>query len=216
MDCRKVGGLIYTVRKEKKMTQSELAHLLNISDKTISKWERGLGCPDVSLLGELSNVLGVNIEQILLGNLDPNEQDKGNMVNVKFYVCQTCDNVMTSTGAAGLSCCGRTLEPLLPKPDNADHHITVLELEDDYFVTMAHEMSKDHYISFAAYCSYDRMMIIKLYPEQPAEVRFPKLSAGKLYAYCNQHGLWEYEQKELGSTFTPSEFVFSSYNTPHK
>ena len=67
MDCSKVGNLIYTLRTEKGMTQKALANAMNISDRTISKWERGAGCPDVSLLRELSDILGVNIEKILLG-----------------------------------------------------------------------------------------------------------------------------------------------------
>ncbi|WP_261948731.1 helix-turn-helix domain-containing protein [Paenibacillus thiaminolyticus] len=194
-----MGRLIQSLRKEKRMTQKELALLMNISDKTISKWERGLGCPDVSLLGELSNILGVNIEKILSGDLNPNEQDGGNMKNVKFYACQSCGNIMTSTGATSISCCGRLLEPLLSKAENDEHEITVHEIEEDYFVTIKHEMSRDHYISFVAYISYDRVMLIKLYPEQLAEVRFPKMYGGTLYTYCNRHGLWKYEKKKLGS-----------------
>ena len=65
MDCNKVGNLIMTLRKEKGMTQKALADKMNLSDRTISKWERGIGCPDVSLLHELSDILGVNIENIL-------------------------------------------------------------------------------------------------------------------------------------------------------
>lgn len=60
MDCKKTGSLIAKVRKEKNMTQVELAKKLNISDKAVSKWERGLGCPDVTLLNELAEVLGIN------------------------------------------------------------------------------------------------------------------------------------------------------------
>ncbi|GGE79693.1 helix-turn-helix domain-containing protein [Priestia taiwanensis] len=198
MNCIKVGRLIQSLRKDKRMTQKELALLMNISDKTISKWERGLGCPDVSLLGELSNILGVNIEMILSGDLNPNEQDEGNMKNVKFYACQSCGNIMTSTGASSISCCGRILESLLSKTENDEHKITVHEIEEDYFVTIKHEMSRDHYISFVAYISYDRVMLIKLYPEQLAEVRFPKMHGGTLYMYCNRHGLWKYEKKKLG------------------
>ena len=52
MDCSKIGKLIYNLRKEKDMTLKQIADLMNISDKTISKWERGLGCPDISLLPE--------------------------------------------------------------------------------------------------------------------------------------------------------------------
>ncbi len=84
MDCSKVGGLIGYLRKEKNMTQKEVADRLNISDKTISKWERGRGCPDVSLLAELSNLFGVNIEKILLGDLIPNDTDGGNMKRIKL------------------------------------------------------------------------------------------------------------------------------------
>lgn len=80
-------------------------------------------------------------------------------------------------GATSISCCGRLLEPLLSKAENDEHEITVHEIEEDYFVTIKHEMSRDHYISFVAYISYDRVMLIKLYPEQLAEVRFPKCTA---------------------------------------
>ena len=66
MDCQKVGDLIYRLRKEKQLTQKELANQIGISDKTISKWERGLGCPDVSLLKDLSEIFQINIEKIFL------------------------------------------------------------------------------------------------------------------------------------------------------
>jgi desulfoferrodoxin (superoxide reductase-like protein) len=163
---------------------------MNISDKTISKWERGLGCPDVSLLRELSEILGVNIERLLLGDLEPNDADGGNMKKVKFYVCPNCGDILTSTGGAQVSCCGRKLVPLIPKPADETHKLTVEEVENDYYVTFTHEMSKAHYLSFVAYVAYDRVLIIKLYPEQSGEVRFTKMYGGKIYFYCNQHGLW--------------------------
>lgn len=121
------------------------------------------------------------------------------MKNVKFYACQSCGNVMTSTGATSISCCGRILEPLLPTSENDEHEITIHDIEEDYFVTMMHEMSRDHYISFVAYVSYDRVTLIKLYPEQPAEVRFPTMYGGTLYMYCTRHGLRKYEKNKLGS-----------------
>ncbi|WP_235973569.1 helix-turn-helix domain-containing protein [Peribacillus faecalis] len=79
MDNGKIGGLILRLRKEKGFTQKELADLMHISDRTISKWERGQGCPDVSLLPDLSSLLGVNIEEILDGELTANEFVGGNM-----------------------------------------------------------------------------------------------------------------------------------------
>jgi len=190
MDCSKVGKLILSLRKEKNMTQKDVAEAMNISDKTISKWERGLGCPDVSLLGELSTILGVNIEKILLGDLNPNDADGGNMKRIKFYVCPNCGNIINSTGEAEISCCGRRLESLTVKPEDEEHKISVTEIEDEYFITIQHEMSKTHYISFVACVAYDRVLIVKLYPEQNAELRLPRMRHGKLYAYCSQHGLW--------------------------
>ena len=89
MNCERIGQLIYELRKEKKMTQKQVADLLNITDKTISKWERGLGCPDVSLLRELASIFGISVDQLLIGELKINEQVGGNMRNVKFYVLFT-------------------------------------------------------------------------------------------------------------------------------
>ena len=62
MDCMKVGKLILQLRTEKGLTQKQVADQLNISNKTISKWECGLGCPDVSLWEELANVLQVCLD----------------------------------------------------------------------------------------------------------------------------------------------------------
>ena len=79
MDCAKIGKLICSLRKEQQLTQQQLADRMNISDKTVSKWERGLGCPDVSLLPELSGILGVNLEEFLSGELNANDLVGGNM-----------------------------------------------------------------------------------------------------------------------------------------
>ncbi len=193
MDCKRVGKLIYSLRKrkEKGMTQLQLAETLNVSDKTISKWERGLGCPDVSLLSQLSDMLDVNVESILSGNLYANEFDGGNMKKLRFYVCGNCNNFLASTGEAEVTCCGRKIAQSLPKLFNDDHKIDIETIEDDYYITIDHEMTRQHYIGFVAYVSYDRVLFIRLYPEQNPEVRFPKTRNGKLYVYCNQHGLME-------------------------
>lgn len=194
MDCLKVGKLIHQLRKEKGMTQKQLADQMNISDKTISKWERGSGCPDVSLLGELSAILGVDIDKLLDGELNPNEQDRGNMKSIKFYSCHHCGNVMTSTGQGSLSCCGRVLEPLKAQSAAGEHEMKVERIDHEFYVTLKHEMSKQHYLSFAALVTYDRVHLIKLYPEQNAEFRLPLLNRGALYVYCTQHGLFKLDR----------------------
>ena len=191
LDCDKVGKLILRLRREKNMTQKELADMMNISDRTISKWERGIGCPDVSLLNELSKILEVNIEKLLAGGLTPNEKDGGNMRKLRFYVCPTCENVLFSTGEADISCCGRKLSMLAVEAASESHSMNVEEVESDYYITIDHEMTKSHYISFVAFVGYDRVLLVKLYPEQNAELRFPKMHGNKLFAYCNKHGLWE-------------------------
>lgn len=195
MDCIKAGKLILSLRKEKNMTQKEIANALNISDKTISKWERGLGCPDVSLLGGLSNILGVNVEKLLIGDLSPNSKNTGNFKKIKFYVCSNCGDIIYSTGKPDVSCCGRKLVPLVDKENDEEHKITIDEIENDYYITIKHEMSKNHYISFVAYVSFDRVQLVKLYPEQNAEIRLPKRQKGNLYVYCSKHGLWRKENK---------------------
>lgn len=189
MDCVKVGKLIYELRRGSGMTQKQLADKMSISDKTVSKWERGMGCPDISLLQELSSALGVNIEKLLSGKVNANDKDGGNMKRTEFYVCHTCGNCITSTGAAEVSCCGRKLESLKTKPLDEKHAIKVETVEDDYYITFDHGMSKTHYIRFAAYLSYDRMLFVRLYPEQGEEVRFPRMQGGELYLCCSKDGL---------------------------
>jgi transcriptional regulator with XRE-family HTH domain len=63
----KMAQFISVLRKEKKLTQKELAEQLGVTDKAVSKWERGLNCPDISLLSKLAQVLGVTISELLNG-----------------------------------------------------------------------------------------------------------------------------------------------------
>jgi transcriptional regulator with XRE-family HTH domain len=79
MDCEKAGKMIRTLRLEKKITQKALASCLHLSDRTISKWERGLGYPDVALLPGLSELLGADIGCILQGDLSVHAADGGNI-----------------------------------------------------------------------------------------------------------------------------------------
>lgn len=190
MDCAKVGNLIYKLRREQGLTQRQLADKLNISDRTISKWERGLGCPDVSLLAELSEGLGVNIEQLLDGELSPNNIDGGNMKRLKFYSCPSCGNIMTATGNAELSCCGRKLSPLIAKPADEEHTLKLETIENDYYISFEHEMTKQHFISFVSYLSYDRTLLVRLYPEQGGELRVPQMRGGRFYFCCSKDGLF--------------------------
>ncbi len=190
MDCKKFGTLIAALRREKGMTQKQLADAMHLSDRTISKWERGAGFPDITLLQALSAQLNVNLEKMLTGDLNANETDGGNMKRIKFYVCPNCGNVLTSSTEAEIFCCGRKLLPLVPKPADEAHQLTTQIVEDDFYITFPHEMTKEHYLRFVAYVGYDRMLLVRLYPEQSGEVRFPQMHGGKLFCCCSRDGLW--------------------------
>ncbi len=190
MDCSKVGALIQKLRMEKQLTQRALAEQLGLSDKTISKWERGLGCPDVSVLSTLSKILGVELDSLLTGEQDASATLGGNMKRVQFYVCPACGNLLTATGEASISCCGRRLEPLAAEKPDPAHRLNLEAVENDWYVTSGHEMTKPHHITFVALVTGDKLFLVKLYPEWGLGVRFPCLAHGQLYFYCTQHGLF--------------------------
>ena len=190
MNQTKTGQLIRTLRTERQFTQSELAAQLGVTDQAVSKWERGLGCPDVALLPGLAHALGVPVEELLSGTLHEREPDGGSMRQIKFYVCPQCGNLMTATGPVSLSCCGRTLEPLpIQKPDE-EHKLAFDPVEDEWFLTSSHPMEKEHYLSFAALVTGDQSIVIRRWPEWDFQVRFPKRGHGMLYWYCTRHGLF--------------------------
>ena len=179
MDNAKIGNLIYRLRKEKDMTQLQLAERMNISDKTVSKWERGLGCPDVSLLSDLSKIFNVDLERLLLGELDINEISGGNMKKINFYICPNCGNMITAMADTTISCCGKKLKSLQPQKATEGEKLSVEIIENDYFITTDHQMTSDHYIGFVALLTGDSIMIRKRYPEWELQVRIPAFAHGK-------------------------------------
>ena len=79
MDNEKTGRLIFNARQTKGLTQKQLAEILNVSDKTVSKWERGAGFPDVSMLIPLSDALGLSLGELMSGERStqpPQEEPK--------------------------------------------------------------------------------------------------------------------------------------------
>ena len=87
MDLKKTGNLISNARKEKGITQKELAEKLHISDRTVSKWERGAGFPDVSILTELADILGLTVTELLQGELMPeSDSDLGSDLTIREAV----------------------------------------------------------------------------------------------------------------------------------
>lgn len=65
MENKSIGEIISSLRKEKGMTQNELAQKMNVTDKAVSKWERNLSCPDVNSIPRLAEVLGITVDELL-------------------------------------------------------------------------------------------------------------------------------------------------------
>ena len=166
------GAVIKELREKKNMTQAELAEKLCVSDKTVSKWETAKGYPDIS------------------GNTVSNVNVSANMLRSKFYVCPVCGNVIHSMGESVIHCHGILLSPCQIEETDEQHMIFIERVEDEYYIRIEHEMTKNHYISFVAALSSDKIQMIKLYPEGNAETRVKMNGVKKILFYCNRDGLF--------------------------
>lgn len=190
MDYEKIGSVIRRLRREQGLTQLQLAGRIGVSHKTVSKWERGQGCPDVSLLSPLAAALGAGLENLLAGELEPNQATGGTMKHLTFFVCPQCGNLLTASGEAAVTCCGKTLSPLVPVKAGEEDRLEVELIENDYFISSPHPMTKEHYVSFVALVTGDALVLRRLYPEWDLQTRLPRLGHGKLLWYCVRHGLF--------------------------
>ena len=146
---------------------------MSVSAKTISKWETAKGYPDITLLESIANALSVSVTELISGNTIVNSNVSANMLRSHFYVCPVCGNIVHSMGETVIQC-----------------HGLQLQVEDEYYVQIEHDMTKQHYISFIAAVSADRIQMVKLYPQGNAEARFKMNGVKKIYLYCNRSGLF--------------------------
>lgn len=184
------GAVIRELREKKKMTQLQLAEKLGVSDKAVSRWETGKGYPDITLLESIADAFDISVTELISGNTVYNANVSANMLRSLFYVCPVCGNVFHSMGEAVIHCHGIQLTPAEAEEINGDHMVSIEQVEDEYYVRIAHEMTKKHYISFVAAMSSDRMQMVKLYPEGNAETRFKIKGVKRIYFYCNRDGLF--------------------------
>jgi DNA-binding XRE family transcriptional regulator/desulfoferrodoxin (superoxide reductase-like protein) len=189
MNSYVTGSVIKNLREAKGLTQGELAEKIGVSGKAVSKWETGKGLPDISLIEPLSTALSVSVMELMSGDKIINKNISSNVLRSKFYVCPVCNNVIRAMGESLVSCCGLTLPPLEAEDTDDAHAVTIEKVEDEHFITVKHDMTKSHYISFVAYLTTDRVQFQKFYPEGNAETRFQLRGKGYLYLYCNRHGL---------------------------
>ena len=189
MDNYITGTTIKKLREAKGITQAQLADKIGVSSKAVSKWETAKGLPDITLMEPLCSALGVSVMELMSGDTITNKNTSSNILRSKFYVCPVCGNIIRTTGDALISCCGITLPALEAEETDEAHEIRIDKVEDEYFVTVDHEMEKTHFISFIAHLTSDKVQFVKLYPEGNAETRFQLRGRGYIYIYCNKHGL---------------------------
>ncbi len=152
--------------------------------------QEGKGYPDISLLEPIAKVFGVSVTELIAGNTVTNMNVSANMLRSKFYVCPVCGNIIHSMGEAVVQCHGILLTPCQAEETDENHMIFIERVEDEYYVRIEHDMTKEHYISFIAALSADKIQMLKLYPEENAEARFKINGVKRILFYCNRDGLF--------------------------
>ena len=142
------------------------------------------------MLEPIAKVFGISVTVLLAGQAVNNVNVSANMLRSKFYVCPVCGNMIHCMGEAVIPCHGVQLMPCQAEEADERHKILIERVEDEYYVRIEHDMTKEHYISFIAAVSGDKMQVIKLYPEGNAEARFNPRGVRKILFYCNQDGLF--------------------------
>ena len=130
------------------------------------------------------------MNQYVTGTVIIQLREKNNMTKSKFYVCPICGNVIHSMGEAVINCHGVLMTAAEPEETDENHKISIERIEDEYYVQIEHEMTKNHYISFIAAVSSDRLQMVKLYPEGNAEARFKISGVKRILFYCNRDGMF--------------------------
>lgn len=190
MDRYVTGTVIKELREKYHLTQAGFAAKLNVSDKTVSKWETAKGYPDISLLEPIAQIFNISVTELISGNSVSNGNVSANMLRSMFYVCPVCGNSIHSMGEAVIQCHGIILTPCQAEETDENHMIFIERVEDEYYVRIEHDMTKQHYISFIAALSSDKLQMIKLYPEGNADARIKINGVKKILFYCNKDGLF--------------------------
>ena len=121
------------------------------------------------------------------------------MKRIKFYQCPSCGNILTATGKAELSCCGRLLSPMTLTPADDMHRMSITDVETEKLLTWTHPMEKSHHLTFLAAVGYDCVHIVRLYAEGAQEHRLPRIAWAKYYCGCtDQPGVLFESKPEKG------------------
>ena len=190
MDAIKTGRTIRTLRRRLGLTQRQLAQQLHVSEQAVSKWERGVGAPDVSVLPELARALQADTEALLRGELEEKDRSSGDLRRMHYFVCPVCGNLILSAEEAAVSCCGKRCAPLAVQRPDAEHDLEATLADGEWYLTARHEMTREHHITFVALCTGDTLMLKRQYPEWGLETHLPGIKHGMLLWHCSRHGLF--------------------------
>ena len=138
----------------------------------------------------IAKTFGISVTELISGNAINNVNVSANMMRSKFYVCPVCGNSIHSMGEAVIQCHGIILAPCQAEETDEYHKIFIERVEDEYYVRIEHDMTKEHYISFVAALSSDKIQMVKLYPEGNAEARVKINGVRRILFYCNRDGLF--------------------------
>ncbi len=104
------------------------------------------------------------------------------MKNLKLFCCGSCGEVVATYGNAEIKCCGNELKPIKIEPAGIDDVPEISEMDGDYVLEYHHVMTKEDYIVAVVAELYDRMEMIRLFPEQESLVRLSQDVGGKMYS----------------------------------
>ena len=104
MNSKSLGAMIAELRKEKGLTQLELANMMNVTDKAVSKWERDISCPDISSIPRLAEILGVSVDDLMRSN--SHRKEKAENLEDKVMLILRCVGLAMGVAVATLSIIG--------------------------------------------------------------------------------------------------------------
>lgn len=140
-------------------------------------------------MSTLAQVFETDIQVLINGEINKNENEKDDMRKIGFYVCRKCGNIITATSEASITCCGNKLSSLEPRKAEECDMLKVEDVGGEWFIFSEHEMTKKHCISFVAYVSDSSVMMFQQYPEWNLQLTLPMYRTGRLVWYCTKCGL---------------------------
>ena len=103
---------------------------------------------------------------------------------------ETFDLTESDLADANISCCGKIMTAIKPQKSDERHKLNVEIIETDYYLTTAHPMEREHYITFVALITADGLIMKKLYPQWDMQARIPFRKHGRLVWHCSKDGLF--------------------------